>query len=135
MDELQRVFKEWLNFFLIDGRYQVTNTQDGPSFNDALIDFSSENLSWRLVNDRAQILLSCSPGKDSYIETKSYSLDLLFRLVQGKRLESAILTKEKALWLEENIGKIEELFSKVRLAQTMKELKKLQAIRAKELFG
>ena len=135
MEELQRILKEWLNFFFIGGRYHVVNTQAGPSFNDALIDFRSEVVSWRLANDRGQILLSFSLGKDSFDETDSYSLDLLFRLVEGQRLESAILTKEKAKWLEENIEKIEQRFSQVSLSQTLKDLKKLRTLRAKEMFG
>lgn len=136
MDALQRVLKEWLAFFFENDRYRVTHSQTGPSFNDALVEFSSTKLNWRLVNDRAQIFLDCSPIATTTNRTsKWYSLDILFRLISGKRLESAVLTKQLSEWIESNLLLIEDRFSEDRLAQTVSELKKLEKLRAKELFG
>lgn len=135
MDELQRILKQWLSFFFVDGRYRVYNTQSGPSFNDALVDFTSEKLSWRLANDKGQILLSCSPGQESYNERESYSIDLIIRLIDGRKIDSALLTKEISAWVGSNLDAIEYRFADEHLIQTKLEMKRLKKLRAKELFG
>ena len=135
MDELQRILKVWLRFFFVGGRYQVVNTQTGPSPGDALVDFSSARIIWRLANDRSQPLLSCCPGLGKYNDVESYSIDLLVRLIDGEKMGSAILTKEKSEWIEANLLAIEDLFTAEKMAQTISDMKKLKKLRAKELFG
>lgn len=49
MSELLRVLRDWLLFFFEDNRYRLVNSQVGPSFDDALIEFASNTLLWRLV--------------------------------------------------------------------------------------
>lgn len=135
MDELQRILEEWLSFFFKEGRYKVTDSKTGSSFNDALIDFSSDRLTWRLVNDKAQFFLSCRSSHGRYKDWERYSVDLLRWLLEGKKSNSAVLTQEMSEWVSENLSAIEEKFSLENLSNTKAELDKLEKLRAKALFG
>ncbi|NJL28437.1 MAG: hypothetical protein HC897_11400 [Thermoanaerobaculia bacterium] len=135
MGELLRVLREWLLFFFTANRYRFVDSQAGPSFNDAFIELASSTLRWRLVQDRAQIFLNCRPAQGSYKDWEWYSADILIRLLTGRRVDSAVLTLEMASWFGSNLSDIEERFSEERLEKTKSELKKLEQLRAKELFG
>lgn len=134
MLELLRVLGEWLLFFFGDNRYRLVHSQVGPSFDDALIEFASGTLRWRLVQDRSQVLLHCRPAEGRFKDWEWYSTDVLIRLITGERIESAVLTQDMANWFKRNLSEIEERFSDERLEETRRELKKLERLRAKELF-
>lgn len=135
MAELLRVLREWLLFFFASDRYRLAHSQVGPSFDDALIEFASNTLRWRLVRDRSQILLNCRPAEGKYKDWEWYSADVLIRLITGQRVDSAVLTQDMATWFEKNLSEIERRFSDERREETKRELKKLEKLRAKELFG
>ena len=135
MSELLRVLREWLLFFFADNRYRLIHSQVGPSFDDALVEFASNTLRWRLVQDRSQIFLNCRPVEGRYKDWEWYSADVLIRLITGQRVESAVLTQDLAHWFETNLAEIEERFSGECLQETRRKLKKLERLRAKELFG
>lgn len=135
MVELLKVLAEWLSFFFADNRYRLVDSQASESFGNAVIEFASDTLRWRLVRDRSQIFLDCRPVKGKYKEWEWYSADILIRLLTGNRVESAVLTQEMAVWFGKNLSEIEARFSENRLAETLRELKKLEHLRSKELFG
>ena len=135
MGELLRVLREWLLFFFADNRYRLVYSQVGPSFNDALIEFASPILRWRLVRDRSQICLLCRPAEGKYRDWEWYSADILIRLIAGHRVKSAVLTEDTANWFKNNLSEIEQRFSDEQIEETEHELKKLERLRSKELFG
>lgn len=135
MAELLKVLREWLIFFFVKDRYRLVYSQVGLSFDDALIEFVSDTLRWRLVCDRSQVFLDCRPAKGRHKDWDWYSADLLIRLTTGKRIDSAVLTQDMAKWFQSNLSEIEQKFSEERLEETVRELKKLEKVRAKELFG
>lgn len=135
MAELLRILREWLLFFFTDDHYRMVHSQVGPSFDDALIEFASNRLRWRLVQDRSQVLLNCRPAEGEDRDSEWYSADVLFRLIAGQRLRSAVLTQQMATWFAGNLSEIEQRFADERLEETKRELKRLEKLRAKELFG
>src|SRR5262245_19483310 len=135
MAELLRVLADWLSFFFTDGRYRLVDSQVSTAFGDALIELASERLSWRLVRDRTQIFLDCSPPQTGKKKREWYSTDVLICLLTGSRVESSELTEEVAKWIEANLTEIETRFSADRLEETSRELKRLERLRAKEMFG
>jgi hypothetical protein len=135
MTELLRVLAGWLLFFLSDNRYRLVDSHVGTTYGDALIEFASTTLRWRLTRDRSQLLLDCRPLTGVSKHQEWFSADLLIRLISGRRVESGVLTEETASWFEQNLPEIEERFSTERSEETVNELKKLKRIRAKELFG
>lgn len=135
MVELLKVLAEWLSFFFAENRYRLVDSLVGTTYGDALVEFSSDTLRWRLIRDRSQILLDCQPVGGGYKRSEWFSTDLLIRLITGRRVESAVLTEEMASWFEENLSEVEDRFSADRLDGTVRELKRLKRLRAKELFG
>ncbi len=135
MVELLRVLAEWLSFFFTGAGYRLIDSDVGTSYGDALIEFASEKLGWRLVRDRSQIFLDCRPARPKHKSREWYSTDVLIRLMTGRSLESSELTKDVAKWIEANLSDIEMRFAADRLEETQRELKKLEQLRAKELFG
>jgi len=135
MVELLRVLADWLSFFFAENRYRLVHSEVGSSFGDALIDFASNTIGWRLVRDRSQIFLDCRPAQGKHKDWEWYSADVVIRLISGQRVQSAVLTQDMANWFESNLSEIEWRFSDERLEETIRELKKLERLRAKELFG
>lgn len=135
MIELLKVLGEWLGFFFREGRYRLINSEVGGSFGDALVEFASEDLVWRLVRDRSQIFLDCRPVRGNPESSEWFSADLLVRLCSGRRVDSAVLTEQMAHWFEENLSQIEGRFSPGSLNETAGDLKKLKSRRSRELFG
>lgn len=135
MVDLLKVLVEWLSFFFAENRYRLVHSEVGTSFGDALIEFVSETIRWRLVRDRSQIFLDCRPARGEHKDWEWYSSDVLIRLITGQRVESAELTQDMANWFESNLSEIELRFSNERLEETKLQLKKLEQLRAKELFG
>lgn len=135
MDELLRILREWLLFFFAENRYRLVHSRVGPSFDDSLIELASDTLRWRLARDRSQVLLSCRPAEGKYQDWEWYSADILIRLLSGERMESAVLTPDMANWFQEHLHEIEERFSAENLEPTLRQLKKLERSRAKEIFG
>lgn len=133
--ELLRVLAQWLLFFFSDNRYRLADPQVGTTYGDALVEFASSTLRWRLTRDRSQLLLDCRPLTGVSKRQEWFSADLMIRLISGRRVESGVLTEEMASWFEENLPEIEERFSPERSEETVNELKKLKRIRAKDLFG
>lgn len=134
MVELLRVLADWLNFFFINNRYRLDHSQVGPSSNDALIEFVSGTLRWRLVRDRSQVLLSCRPSKKGYKESEWYSADIIIRFITEQKVDSAVLTQDMAAWFERNLSEIEQRFSTEQLDVTIAALKRLEQLRSKEHF-
>lgn len=135
MVELLKVLAEWLSFFFVENRYRLVYSEVGTTYGDALVEFASDRLRWRLIRDRSQILLNCRPARGKYKDWEWFSTDLLIRLITGRRVESAVLTEEMARWFYANLSDIEERFAADRLEQTVRDLKQLTRVRAKELFG
>jgi hypothetical protein len=133
--ELLRVLAEWLSFFFADNRYRLVDSDVGPTYGDALVEFASDTLRWRLIRDRSQVLLDCQPTNAVSKRSEWFSADLLIRLIGGDRVDSGVLTEEMASWFAENLSEIEERFSAARLEETATELKMLKRLRARELFG
>jgi len=135
MAELLKVLGNWLVFFFEDNRYHLIYSEVGDSFDNALIEFESDRLRWRLVRDRSQILLNCRPSEGKFKDWEWYSADILIRLITGDQIQSAVLTQDMASWFECNLSDIERRFSEDMIEDTQRELKKLERLRAKELFG
>lgn len=128
-----RTLADQLGFFFDPGSYRLTGSHVGSTFGDAWITFQGDELTWRVVRDRSQIFLECRPSAGA--DEGWYSTDLLLRLLTGRRVGTAELTTETALWVEANLAELEARFGLDRVAGTVEELKELKRRRAKELFG
>lgn len=135
MAELLRILADWLTFFFDGNRYRLVHSETTESFGNALIEFSSDVLKWRLVRDRLQIFLECRPLHRKLKSYEWFSTDILFHWITGRRLDSSMLTEEVSKWLGANLEEIEKRLSAERIDQSLLELKELERIRTKEMFG
>lgn len=133
MRELLRTLADQLAFFFDPAGYRLTGSHVGETYGDAWITFEGDALAWRVVRDRSQVFLECRASDAP--DDGWYSTDLLLRLLTGRRVDTAQLTSETALWVEANLSELEARFAADRAAATVEELKALKRKRAKELFG
>jgi hypothetical protein len=119
-----------LAFLYAPGRYRFVDSGSVESFGNAYLDLESDAMRLRMIRDRSQLFLDFAPldGKDWF------SLDVVRRLLTGERQESSELSPDYAAFLEREIGEIERRFRDERDA-TVRALKELERVRAKELFG
>jgi hypothetical protein len=133
MRELLRTLADQLGFFFDPGGYRLTGSHVGTTYGDAWITFEGDVLAWRVVRDRSQVFLECRATDGPH--DVWYSTDLLLRLLTGRRVDTAELTAETALWIEANLAELEARFDADRVTGTVEELKALKRRRAKDLFG
>ena len=110
------LYKE-LGFRFVDSRYSTS--------------FGGDSL---LVRDRSQLFgdfQSAAPmPKDKW-----FSIDVVRHRLTGESECPSELDDENMTFLRNQIGEIEKLFVESNLASTCNELRKLEAERAKKLFG
>ncbi len=133
MAEILKALSDWLLFFFAEDRYRLVDSSVSRSMGNASVTFVSDKLRWRLVRDRSQLFLDCRPEKGH--DDLWYSVDLFMRLFDDKAPESAVLTQEMSVWVEQKLPWIEEAFSEEKSQHTISDLKVLKRQRAKELFG
>ena len=135
MKDILQFLMAYCSFLYENNRFKFVDSRVASSFGgDAFLVLASDSLKIRFVRDRGQLFLdfqSLQHGK----EADWFSIDVLHRLVTGEKQESAELTGDYASFLRENLEEIESRFSSDRLTDTVKELRKLEQTRAKELFG
>ena len=127
MVELLKVLCVWLSFFFAENRYRLVDSEVGTTYGDALVEFASDTLRWRLVRDRSQISLNCRPARGKYKDWEWFSTDVLIRLITGCRVESAELTEEVASWFQANLSDIEERFSADRFSSVQQPTSRLSS--------
>jgi hypothetical protein len=131
MREVLLALAEQLAFFFEPPAYQLVDSGVG-SMGDAYVTLRGECLIWRVVRDRSQLYLECrSPdgSDDRWITT-----DLLIRLLEGRRVQSAELDTETAAWVGSHLRDIEARFTPDAVSATIAELQGSKRRRANELF-
>lgn len=114
-------------FRIVDS--EVTTANGG----DALLIVESTTVRLRFVRDRGQLFLDFQPT--ALRPDEWYSVDLLRRLLLGRRETSAVLDDGYAEFVRLHLREIEERFSQERWPSTRGELKKVKVQRAKDMFG
>jgi hypothetical protein len=121
------LYKE-LGFRFVDSRY---STSFGG---DSLLVLTNDKIRFRIVRDRSQLFgdfQSAAPmPKDKW-----FSIDVVRHRLTGESECPSELDDENMSFLRNQIGEIEKLFVESNLASTCNELRKLEAERAKKLFG
>lgn len=121
-------------FLLTSPDYRFVDSRVAESFgDDAYLVLESRSLRMRFVCDRGQLFLDFQSTSHSG-DKDWFSVDVVRRLLEGEQPGSAELDPEYADFLESKIADIETCFSE-RLDETVAELRRLERVRAKELFG
>lgn len=121
-------------FLLTSPAYRFVDSRVGESFGgDAYLVFESNSLRMRFVCDRGQLFLDFQSTSHPD-DTDWFSVDVVRRLLEGAHSVSAELDAASAAFLEANLVEIEACFAE-RSDETVAELRRLERVRAKELFG
>jgi hypothetical protein len=135
VNEILKHLVDYWSFLWSDGRYRITDSEVTTHFGgDSLVVISSDQMRLRFVRDRGQLFLDFQPP---WAGPKSdwYSVDLVRRLLDGQRQESAE-SKDHVEFVREHFAEIESLFSdRAAFAVTGPQLDELKKLRSKERFG
>ena len=135
MNEILRFLLTHCSFLYETNRFKFVDSEVAPGFGgDAFLVLASEVLRLRFVRDRGQLLLGFQSIHERS-EMDWYSVELIQQLLTGDKPRSAVLSDAYAMFLRSHLTEIEERFSKESLADTLRNLRKLERLRAKELFG
>jgi hypothetical protein len=122
-------------FLFRPGWFRFVDSRVDESFGgDAYVVLASDSLRLRFVRDCGQLLLDFQSTERTG-EKHWFSIDVVQRLITGEKRPSAELDAEYAAFLEENLTDIERRFGQNNLSETVKTLRELERVRAKELFG
>lgn len=114
-----------LGFRFIDSLYSP------ESFGNAYLDLATKDMKVRFTLDRNQLLFDFQPkGVKEW-----YSVDIVRNLITNELVFHGIMDQENAEFIKANFTKIQELFSEPMLNESKKRMKKLEAIRSKQMFG
>jgi hypothetical protein len=124
-----------MGFLWTGARFKIVGSEVSTSNGgDAVLFVESSRMRLRFVCDRAQLLLDMQPSRTSVSE-EWFSIDLIRRMLLGKRELSAVLNESYAEFIRDHLDEIESRFGDEEWPQTHAELKRLKVKRAKEMFG
>jgi hypothetical protein len=135
MTRILAFIANYMGFLWAGARFKIVGSEVATSNGgDALLLVESRDLRLRFVCDRTQLLLDLQPTR-TQTPSEWFSIDLIRRVLLGKREDSALLDESYAVFLKEQLDEIERRFSDENWSETRPELQKLKLKRAKELFG
>lgn len=122
-----------MGFLWRGGRFCIVGSEvTEHNGGDALLLVESRRLRLRFVCDRRQLWLDLQPTATAQPE-EWWSIDLVRRLLTGRRETSALLDESYAAFLAEHLDDVEARFSPGAWAGTRATLVELRAQRAREL--
>jgi len=135
MDDILEFLVRYGSFLYKDMSCRFVDSQVSSSFGgDAFLILATDKVRFRLVRDRGQLFgdfqeVSAVPNDEWF------SIDIVRKHLTGEPGYYSELNSENAVFLKEHFRSIENLFESSSLTETQKQLHKLEAERAKELFG
>jgi hypothetical protein len=123
-----------LAFLYAPGRYRFVDSLSGEGFGDAYVVLESDAMRLRMIRDRGQLFMDFEP-LDGDDDEDWFAIDVVRRLLTGERQETSELSPDYAAFLERELDEIERRFSAAERDETVRALKELERVRAKEQFA
>lgn len=131
---LEHLVRHW-SFLWGAARFRIVDSDVSGSFGDAYLVVSSAALRLRFVRDRGQLFLDLQPAS-ARRTAEWYSVDLVYRMLTGRRMRSAELNEEYVTFVREHLPDLQSRFAdEESFKGTNAELQRLKKLRAKEMFG
>jgi len=135
MDEILEFLLKHGSFLYKEKGCKFVDSRCSNSFGgDALLVLASDKIRFRLVRDRSQLFADFQEV-DPLSDDEWFSIDIVRKHLTGELEYQSEMTPENAKFVRENFEEIESLFDPTCLTVTRKQLHKLEAERAKKLFG
>ena len=133
MEEFIQYVKKHFSYLFSPYSFRIIESQSSESFGNALIILEYEDLLLKIVKDRDQIFLDFQPASKKS-KLNWFSIDIVKQMITGKIEPSAEMNSRNVEFLKDNLDQIKKIFSKEKVSDTIKVLKKLERERAKRLF-
>lgn len=133
MEEFRQLIKKKCAFLFSANQFQIIDSSSSESFGNAFLILERGDLRLQFIKDRDQIFLDFQPSSRKG-KLNWYSIDIVKQMITGEIETSAEIISRNIEFLKNNLDKIEQLFSKTYVEDTIKKLKKLERERAKRLF-
>ncbi|OWU65928.1 MAG: hypothetical protein CBB60_002165 [Armatimonadetes bacterium Cent15-Ar3] len=135
MDEILEFLLRHCSFLYKDLGCRFVDSQCSKSFGgDALLILASDKVRFRFVRDRGQLFADFQ-GPTAGTDDEWFSIDIVRKHLTGESEYHSEMNPENIAFLKERFSEIEGLFQPSSLTATRKQLHKLEAERAKRLFG
>jgi len=134
MDKILEYLLKNLSFIYNQYEFKFVDSMTSSSFGgDGYLTLRSDYIEIRITNDRDQLFLdfrSTEFDKDN----EWHSVDLIKQLITGIIDDTSMLNDDIAASVKENFSRIRKLFDLEKAKDTVMQLRKLEAERAKRLF-
>jgi hypothetical protein len=135
MDEILRFLLYHGSFLYNDLGLRFVDSRVSKSFGgDSWLILANDRVRFRMVRDRAQLFadfqMATSAARDEW-----FSIDIVRKYLTTESGYCPELNSENAEFLRERWSDIEELFGENAITDTRKHLHRLEAERAKKMFG
>ena len=133
MEEFRKLIMKKCAFLFSTNQFQIIDSGSSESFGNAFLILERGDLRLQFLKDRDQIFLDFQPSSKKG-NLNWYSIDIVKQMITSEIEPSAELISRNLEFLKTNLDKIEQLFSKTNVDNTIKKLKQLERERAKRLF-
>jgi hypothetical protein len=135
MDEILQFLLIHASFLYKEFGFRFVDSRVSSSFGgDAWLVLANETIRFRLVRDRGQLFGDFQEAT-SNSNAEWFSIDIVRQHLTGESQLFSELDSNNADFLRNRLSDIQQLFKQEVLSDTKKSLHKLEAKRAKQLFG
>lgn len=135
MKILLEFYLRYLDFIYLDPEYRITNsTTAGSATINASLTLTGSTLTWQIVNDRGPILFDVTPTRLSSPENW-FRVPIIRQYLDGYDELNAVSPAETAMWIRDNLGRIEGLFLDPVAAQSCESLTALEEENTLKYWG
>ncbi len=135
MDEILKFILSYCSFLYQKYKFKFIDSEVSDSFGNAFLTLTSETISIRFIRERGQLVLDFQSNLLKKNYASWYSFEIVRQFITNEKEYYSIMNEDNAKFLENNFEKIKDIFSVSKVAETVKEFKKLEKKRAKKLFG
>jgi hypothetical protein len=136
MGEILQFIVSFCGFLYERYSFRFVDSEVSATFGNAALYLASPDLELRFVRDRGQLFLDFRSVHLASTRPETwYSFDVVRRLVTGQKIWNALMNEESAAVLRDHMDDILRLFAADQAEGTVADLRKLERLRAKEVFG
>lgn len=135
MKTLLAILYNHFEFLYLDPRYRITDSStSGAATNDATLRLTSPLMSFWFSNDRGQVFCDVAPTKADSTKNWFY-IPLVRQYLAGSDDTEVLPVAETAVWIRDNLSRIEALFTDEAVASSCEEMSALRKAMADKNFG
>jgi hypothetical protein len=118
MRALLEFFLAYFDFLYLDPRFRITDSETAADGANASLTVTGPTLTWALTNERGQMQIAVAP---THLLTPRnwFWVSLIKQYLDNEAEIQYLPAPDEALWMRENSGRVEELFSDTSALETI----------------